>query len=1066
MDIKKNLGYIFVVVALLGYLVNIGLIVFSKGLIYHTDVTESFDASAIPDKYFYTYNDQTGESLAEKARIPIFYGIYGTFQLLKLMGLDDTYYLKLKIYLVFATSLIAFIYAAVKTLEHLVAEKKLAKNPMLILISSVLGGLFYTSNFWFTNRIMHFGLFYTTVTLPIMFYFLYSYLFSKEVKLEKLVYLAIFLAVFTATPHTILFEGIIFFVLTCTFIFTENTNKSKKLGQLGIFILTTIILNMYWILPYASALSVPDAVLSKTIVNLLGKNAGFANSVRLMGYWLTSQSDYFLNIPKWLTYVAGIIPLAAFILSAKYIFKLDKKMAYIIVSIFLCGIFLATNSGITNAFYFYLMFGSPVRSLGWIFREYDKFGLLIAFAYSLSFVYLSFLTTAKKIVSYVALFLIVMSIFIGIQFQKRSIEDKYTPMDLPNDFKAVTSFLESDKDNFNIIWYPGSEKPIWTSNTEVRFVFSNLISPKGTITYNSSVMNYVEYIMKPENIYSERLDKSLNLLGTKYLILRKDESVFGINALEESLANQQSMQLVYKTDLLSVYLNKSYAGMSQISPNLVITNAGLGFLKSNLFKADNDFDFTTEFTDKPSNIAVTNKAYYMNPADINDVTVSAFSDDILFPYNYLTIKDDGNPGQWKLGTLENINNAETDVFFGDLGLNIDQFDYQRGVAIARDGWEKIEPNKAPVKSMDLMFSQHPNVIKKAKNFEYNSVDTNFKYYWNIIRSDIFTFSQTRALEIKLSEDIDPALTPHFKLYTYKSDGQLINIYTLYPGDDKKIDTVLKLDTETAAADFSIWTLSNTGKGNYSYSLRDLSISDISDNVKPISMNVPIKDNCYGNCVVLIRALQSFIGGNVRVKLGNEEALFYTKVSEDAGDLQRMNWYAANLQIPENNKNNSFTIESLDGFNVVNAVAIVNSDKFIGALDKAKNDVISNSPLLFDKATYRVKTTEINPTKIKLDIYTTPNTASVLTLARPFSKSWVLYDSDHKILSDKPVLVNGYITGWNLDQISTGTLYAEYTPQKYFYIGSYISIVSLAGLLVYLLLNKLVIASDRKSTSQG
>ena len=65
--------------------------------------------------------------------------------------------------------------------------------------------------------------------------------------------------------------------------------------QLLLFGVFYILLNTYWILPYLVSLSVPDAILSETIVNLIGRYATLNNSIRLMGYWLVHPNSYLLT---------------------------------------------------------------------------------------------------------------------------------------------------------------------------------------------------------------------------------------------------------------------------------------------------------------------------------------------------------------------------------------------------------------------------------------------------------------------------------------------------------------------------------------------------------------------------------------------------------------------------------------------------------------------------------------------------------------------------------------------------------------------------------------------------
>jgi len=100
-------------------------------------------------------------------------------------------------------------------------------------------------------------------------------------------------------------------------------------------------------------------------------------------------------------------------------------------------------------------------------------------------------------------------------------------------------------------------------------------------------------------------------------------------------------------------------------------------------------------------------------------------------------------------------------------------------------------------------------------------------------------------------------------------------------------------------------------------------------------------------------------------------------------------------------------------------------------------------------------------KYEVKIEGSRNQKGVIAFAKPYSKNWKLIGS-----SSESDIVNGYIPGWQIENLKDGTYIIEHNPQKYFAYGSIVSIMILAELIIYLTFDKVVRDSARKSNSQG
>ncbi|MBN1162765.1 hypothetical protein JXA34_03415 [Patescibacteria group bacterium] len=1092
---SKGFKYSLLIITTIFFFLYIGLKIFPPGYIIHIDVTEGLSVDKLYQRYIYTYSNDIGESLAEQARIPLFYLVFGIYEL---ADLPDEDYIKVKILVLMLLTFLVYLTTVSQLIKFLDKETPHEKYTTKYILPAFLGAFYYLTNYWFTNRLMHFYLFFSSVTIPITFYYIFTYLYSEKFLYRNLLSLIVVLSIFTATPHTVLFEGLIITTLTAVFLFHHKFTTKQKLSKLlglALFTVFYILANSYWLLPYFATFSKPDAIVSETVVEFLAKNSQLGNSVRLMGYWLTDLEDYFLPL-KSVAFLQEFFTLIPLFLFGIALIKLRRERRIIAALILLLGsgVLLASFTPLSKQLYYYLMFYSPIKFIGWLFREIDKLGIILAFVYSLVFSLLFFYLgnrSKRSIPILVVLYLGVMAN--NLYFLNKTLNDYYLPQEVPKEFEQAIELIDSDKDEFNVAWYPGVPQPYWSSTKEVRFKFSNLISPKPAITTRSDMMNYLHYLFKEEHIYYINMGQALDRVGVKYLVIRKDESVFDKFLYDDRLETQTSLEKILSTANLAVYKNKEFTGLSKFYDEQLTSNYGLDTLikipglgimverevtmpntelllegSSPNFELSADGKYITkkevpydglttfiDYTDKPSNIALSSTQLLLKDNRKIDILLKDYRDRFIYPADFTTKKDDGNPGYWKLGSLENLTHAEVDLFFSNMGLEINQFDYENGVVVARDGWQKAKEITRG-RALYFNFSNHPNLDLSNNDITYYSQADDFKYFWNIIRSDKFTTVGVRALQIDLISNIDEDLIPHFKIYAYDNEGNLLDINFMYPDLNNKVHAIIKLPPNTAKCDFSIWTLSKSQ--DYGYEVEDLSIQDISNNVEPVTLSFEHKSSCTENCEVFARLLKSNISGMLEIMVNDIKFEADTKIDNDDEREEYIWYHLGNVEqvgdIP------TIRLINIEGFNSVNALLFLNQDEYNATINEA--EYLPPQVLKLRDTTVKypqVYTRQLNPTKYEITIKDANGEEGVLAFSKPYSQNWVL---DGK----KTELVNGYINGWKFDELKNGTYTVEYAPQEHFYTGVEISIVSLGLAVVYLVLTKVVTVSVAKSTSHG
>jgi len=1038
----------------------VGLLIFKPGHIIYIDVTEQSSMEKIKERYLFTYSDGIGQSLAEKARIPLFYLIYMLYSLLRLQLPE---FVKIKILALFALSIAAMVITTNKLLV-----KASNKKSVAALIASVMAGIYFVTNYWFSNRIVHFGLFFSTVSVPITFYFVYTYFYNRETSFKRLLVLALLHTILTPTPHAALFEVLIIFSITISFVLRTGVNirgKLIKLSGLVLFGFAYLLFNSFWILPFLSSSVAPDAIPSSTMVKFLGKNATLENAIRLTGFWNKKQSEYFHQDYS-VSVVQNVIsyfPIGIAILTLIYLKIKRIKIFLPLATLLLLGISFSTLEKPTESIYNYLMFYSPVKDFGWVFREVDKFGIIISFGYSLLIAFGLYHSRKSKVLFPILLLSTTAIILTNGYFLKTTLETNYKPQEIPEEYFHVVDILEEDHETFNVIWYPGVTKPYWSSTEEVPYVFGNLTSPKPTITTRSDGINYAESILSPSRLEHINSISALSNLGVKYIVIRNDEVPGSVNASNSVLENKgNEIKKIFSGKYLNVYENTTFNDISNYCSTIVKTNRGLGiFDNEDIILSGNH---CIDFTDKPSELSTGDTYYSVEFRRYSDFAINKFYDKFIYPAEFTTEKLEGSQENWGVGSLENLKHAETHHFFWKEGFEIHQFDYGKGIVAALSNTSFFQGDyEDSLDDVNLTFSLEQNDTTSSLTYTLQNPDKN---QWVWLDSNPFPLYEANAIYVTAESRIDRDLEPHFKVHFIDIGGSPADTIILFPDIRNRLNRIIRVPEEQVThAVVSIWNRPT----DQTLNVTNASAHRITAQLKPLSTDVTTNTQCAGECFVLARILRSHLGGKMRldidenILIANTNNNVYSKEeNKPIQNVDRYDWI--NLgKVDIDNDITKIVFTNISGINSVNSLVFLTPYEYDTLKlaqkeveEKTKKEFVDNFPQKPNLSTKR-----INPTMYEITVHEPIEREGILTFAKLYDDNWILNGQEARV-------INGLSNGWYFDKLDAGTYIVEYKPQRYFYVGSIISITYISAALGYLILDSVVKRSWEKtrSNSQG
>ena len=350
----------------------------------------------------------------EKGSVPALetisrFPIIGLWYMLGFLGISSAAISKFMIIMGFFVASFSFYFSFVLLLERKITKN--AARDAKLRVAAVIGAVFFAYNPWSLERIPHWYLWIGYAVLPLFFIsVVYAFRYPKN---WRYIASSIFLWSFASTtPHNTVFYGIIFLIVFAYFILnnlfekirntrsinnvrvkgTEKKGKNAAILVLLVpffsILLLYVLLNVYWIYPYLLASQIrevsPNYLLVQENLELLSRASSFLNVFRLVANWqeqpfeIPAEGTPFYYLWFLASVALPIFGFSALVISGKALIKYTSGFAIFA----LIGIILAMGTQSPINYFKYVLETPTLSNYGWLVRDPDKWGFLMAFTYS------------------------------------------------------------------------------------------------------------------------------------------------------------------------------------------------------------------------------------------------------------------------------------------------------------------------------------------------------------------------------------------------------------------------------------------------------------------------------------------------------------------------------------------------------------------------------------------------------------------------------------------------------------------------------------------------------------
>jgi hypothetical protein len=965
-----------------------------------------------------------------------------------------------------------------------------ANQSYAVFVASMVAGFFYMFNPYVIYRSHH-----TNMRLVYAFVPLLLLLFLRsldEGKGKYLVGASLVWAVVTSDPHWLAFGFLLllscFFYLSSYDFYVKRDLKSfvKHFWRFSVITVSYVMLSLYWLLPSLSyslqkkAAVGPSYVLSPGVVRMLSTQTSLINTVGFRTYWLWNQSygafsQVFQKIStESLTLVFGVIifSLSVFALMLK---PKNKEVIFFSFSLFFWGIFqtganVYSFPGVRNA-YLWIVFKAPFHHLyGFLFRESSKlivFPILFS-ALLLSFAIVELVNRIKdrnftKLSVYLLSSLIISFIVISISLLSWPLltgdfNGELKPVEIPSQYYQVNKWLEKRKGDFRVIWMPKYDTRAASWNPKRwtgRFDDFSSFKP----TYSESVKTYYGYLLyiyfKSLNVIQDKktntLGKFLSFLNIKYLIFHNDVPSLKNRSREALgfLKAQKDLVLKKSLDFMYVFENKqSASGVFNSLENILVfgdlnTMAALNSLKtfdpsktsvvfteqslpltrnfskvnygeSMIFKGKSSKDLLLSLASKKYVISLFDKAIYLHSLKgLSKFNINFAGQKVLHRYS--------SKG-WSRAKTDDSLHAEWHPYLEEQDIENWDFDYGEGVVFTSAPASLVVPLKVDKSGGYELF------VRFFRNRKGGRIRLDFdkKLIKEInTKSQIDGFVWRKAGEVSLGqggheltlENIGGfnavnvlALIPKKKVQSYREKARKLL-------KSKRIVHVFEAETdlyyENAVRSRRFGAEASNGKV--------LKLSSNSSVWKDIEIARP------GRYRLAVRG-----AGPLKVKLDDKElAITSEELKFSYSESVFLNKGRHRLEITGNSLTHSY----------LDAVWLYSVKEKAEKLD----DIFANTKQPAKILSY----SRINSTKYEVKIRAAE--PFMLAFAEAYDPGWTVKISD--ISEVKSIPLYSVINGFYIPKKGNLTITVEYLPQRWFYVGSAISLAALLILVGYLIVGR-------------
>jgi hypothetical protein len=990
---------------------------------------------------------------------------------------------------------LAFFGAFLLTKDYLTRFSK-NKETKLVLIASYIAGLVYGVNpsfmvgdsFWM-------GIQFSFVTLPWIIWSFTKLILDKN---WKYAFLCAFLMGLNISEHFLWAGFPIILAFFSGFILIKKLFRKKKIDFHPIFSYFLVILIFLSMTSYRlyfrfSTTSPYQLSSTKLAVDVCWIQASLPNMLRAMSH-MELPNIYITTYPLF-SFLNSLMPLTLLIPIFAFTSLLWYKRNWIVLFYGTIIIVSALPFFIGSPFkwlHYWLFFNTPFGPAFRTWRVPDAtiaLSLSVMIAFSVYHILEKLSSKRKHLTVLVVVSMIFVSSIYSWPLLTGDVNSRLTPVKVPDEYFKAHEFLSNRSGEFKVIYIPefvysygekSNLKPFWNPEWGAIQEFLTFSSPKPTFWPIGSWGHYCAFTLSP--FYHSLLRAGninalawfLNLANVQYIVVHNDIPTLKentekyVNYLNESTVFIQ----VFNDGFIYIFENQYTASEIEILPEIMLVNGGYR-VAHNFYNALNNSDpnYGLIFIDQKvpldlleeTKIILTDKTNEQLMVDLifNNMLYEN-NNYVIYPYDYVIEHDRLN--KWSRASYLDPHQQVWHPYINWRDYSWD-FDYMKGLTFTDGSNDSIRIPVNLESSGEYVFllrffanEKGGEVIINIENmtFEIRTLDyyNGFLWYKNSIylddgqRSIIIKngngFNALSALSLIPKQEYEKLLE---NVTDYVSSRQVINLapYLIenpsfedalnnWKMDDAVVmDDKFKMlldDSVNFSGDYSLKVFTNHTKPQYGWSW-----------IRGNWINVKAAEEYW--LITHVKAENVNASHIVLVAYDEPNKKVFQLVQAPSAQYDIFDWsiYKRKFTVPENvtkirvdlnagwsNQNGTMAITWFDDIKLI----------------PVKSGYISLNLPTFEKNDRIISWIKIDPTKYVVKVNATK--PFMLSFAEAYDPLWTARVNDQKTSS---IPLYSVINGFWIEETGLIDVTIEYEPQRWFYIGSAISVTTLISCAIYL-----------------
>lgn len=800
-----------------------------------------------------------------------------------------------------------------------------------IFIISLLGGYIYSYNpmaISYLGPKLNMALAYALV--PLIIYYFNSLLRDNNNDHNKnlIITAILYTTSITLQIHYLVLIGILFIFIIIYHIIQSYSIEYFIYLIRNVFLLSILCVtfSLYWILPSINVITsgvtlIPDYVLTADMLEVFSR-PGYEDVLRLMGNWLPSVPLQ-QNSSLWII-SSYMIPLFTFLTLILPHRNLKRKKLVIMYS-FLSLPIIFLNKGLDPFGIYLALYEIPI--IGWLFRVPTKFGLILAFLYTMLITTTVFWFVDKiysnsesgrnsAILGVIVMSIIASVAIVGeVAYSGDYDLNTFTFKTIPASYYEIEDFLVAG-DRF--AFYP--QAPSWVYEDQV--------------ILNEKEIRLIEKTIK-DNSTNDLVD-FMNLRSLDFLFFTDPNE--NIPGLESNQTNQ-----------LRYYKNQDPDDIFTVLSQEVLVIGGL----------DTSFTIDNDFIDSTRSIILFDDGYegiehvetiFINSEGNSDYLVHNASK-VMTPYDF-TSRHSPNEIWSKASTSEPLHgewqpyleNRDIESWDSDFGKGLvftwanyileEQYTVKEMNTLARIGFENKTIKNWSINARDVQSLMISDDSYEGAYCLETTVNRS-TWGWKTINSPLIPAVYSDLYRWDFYVKGRNSEKAHAKIAEYNNNNELIaNHYVSSIGTGtfswKKFSLIFTPTLiETSYMQLQIWHGHETSQPIPNIILiDDIKIYDLTDYLQPNSLEMPFTIKDPGEYCVYLRYFQNSDGGSIGLTLDGN-------LKENINTMSQINSFTWKKVFTSNLTSGKHTLdlENKDGFNAVNLVVLLSEEEDNKLLEK-------------------------------------------------------------------------------------------------------------------------------------